>query len=99
MTPPRRSLRWRDDLRAVDTGPVGSALGHVTICDLSGQLAGVGSTRYLAAFGARVVRVEDPVRQGRWASTPRPYSARSDQQPQEVWARPLAMTSARRSAT
>jgi benzylsuccinate CoA-transferase BbsF subunit len=43
-----------------------TALGHITICDLSGQLAGAGSTRYLAAFGARVIRVEDPVRQGRW---------------------------------
>lgn len=42
------------------------ALGHITICDLSGQLAGAGATRYLAAFGARVIRVEDPVRQGRW---------------------------------
>ena len=44
----------------------GSALGHITICDLSGQLAGAGATRFLAAFGARVVRVEDPVRKGRW---------------------------------
>jgi benzylsuccinate CoA-transferase BbsF subunit len=43
-----------------------SALGHITVCDLSGQLAGAGSTRYLAAFGAKVIRVEDPVRQGRW---------------------------------
>jgi benzylsuccinate CoA-transferase BbsF subunit len=43
-----------------------SALGHVTICDLSGQLAGAGATRVLAAFGARVIRVEDPVRKGRW---------------------------------
>lgn len=43
-----------------------AALDHLTICDLSGQLAGAGATRYLAAFGARVIRVEDPVRQGRW---------------------------------
>ena len=50
----------------VDEDAPRSALGHVTICDLSGQLAGAGSTRYLAAFGARVIRVEDPVRQGRW---------------------------------
>ncbi len=42
------------------------ALSHVTICDLSGQLAGAGATRYLAALGARVIRVEDPVRQGAW---------------------------------
>ena len=43
-----------------------AALSHLTICDLTGQLAGAGSTRYLAALGARVIRVEDPVRQGRW---------------------------------
>jgi benzylsuccinate CoA-transferase BbsF subunit len=43
-----------------------SALGHVTVCDLSGQLAGAGATRYLAALGARVIRVGDPVRKGRW---------------------------------
>lgn len=50
------------------------AVGHVRpgpldgyrICDLSGQLAGAGATRLLAAFGADVIRVEDPVRQGRW---------------------------------
>jgi crotonobetainyl-CoA:carnitine CoA-transferase CaiB-like acyl-CoA transferase len=47
-------------------GTAGSALGHLTVCDLSGQLAGAGATRYLAAFGARVIRVEDPVREGRW---------------------------------
>jgi benzylsuccinate CoA-transferase BbsF subunit len=43
-----------------------SALSHLRICDLTGQLAGAGSTRVLAAFGAEVIRVEDPVRQGRW---------------------------------
>lgn len=43
-----------------------SALGGLTVCDLSGQLAGAGATRFLATFGARVIRVEDPVRQGRW---------------------------------
>ena len=43
-----------------------SALGGIWICDLSGQLAGAGATRYLAAFGAQVIRVEDPVRQGGW---------------------------------
>src|SRR5690606_18928765 len=31
-----------------------------------GQLAGAGATRLLAAFGAQVIRIEDPVRQGRW---------------------------------
>jgi crotonobetainyl-CoA:carnitine CoA-transferase CaiB-like acyl-CoA transferase len=33
---------------------------------LTGQLAGAGATRALAAFGAEVIRVEDPTRQGRW---------------------------------
>jgi crotonobetainyl-CoA:carnitine CoA-transferase CaiB-like acyl-CoA transferase len=46
---------------------VGSkALSHVRICDFTGQLAGAGATRFLAAFGAQVIRVEDPVRKGRW---------------------------------
>src|ERR1700693_595821 len=43
-----------------------SALAHIRICDLTGQLAGAGATRFLAAFGAQVIRVEDPLRQGRW---------------------------------
>ena len=42
------------------------ALAHVRICDLSGQLAGAGATRVLAAFGAQVIRVEDPVTRGLW---------------------------------
>jgi benzylsuccinate CoA-transferase BbsF subunit len=42
------------------------ALAGLRICDLSGQLAGAGATRTLAAFGAEVIRVEDPVEQGRW---------------------------------
>lgn len=46
-----------------------TALGHLRICDLSGQLAGAGATRFLAAFGAQVIRIEDPVRQGRWDIT------------------------------
>src|SRR5947209_19497248 len=50
----------------VSKGERSHALSHLTICDLTGQLAGAGATRYLAAFGARVIRVEDPVRQGRW---------------------------------
>jgi crotonobetainyl-CoA:carnitine CoA-transferase CaiB-like acyl-CoA transferase len=41
-------------------------LAGFRICDFSGQLAGAGATRFLAAFGAQVIRVEDPVRQGRW---------------------------------
>jgi benzylsuccinate CoA-transferase BbsF subunit len=43
-----------------------TALSHIRICDLTGQLAGAGATRALAAFGAEVIRVEDPTRQGRW---------------------------------
>lgn len=42
------------------------ALAGIRICDLSGQLAGAGATRFLAAFGAQVIRVEDPTNQGRW---------------------------------
>ena len=41
-------------------------LGHIRICDLSGQLAGAGATRVLAAFGAQVIRIEDPVTKGMW---------------------------------
>jgi crotonobetainyl-CoA:carnitine CoA-transferase CaiB-like acyl-CoA transferase len=41
-------------------------LEHVRVCDFTGQLAGAGATRYLAAMGAEVIRIEDPVRQGRW---------------------------------
>ncbi len=43
-----------------------TALRHVRICDLTGQLAGAGATRHLGALGAEVIRVEDPVRKGRW---------------------------------
>ena len=43
-----------------------SPLSHIRICDFTGQLAGAGATKFLAAFGAQVIRIEDPVRQGRW---------------------------------
>ena len=43
-----------------------AALAGLRICDLSGQLAGAGATRTLAAFGAEVIRIEDPVRKGKW---------------------------------
>ena len=43
-----------------------NALGGVRICDFSGQLAGAGATRFLAAMGAEVIRVEDPVTEGYW---------------------------------
>ena len=42
------------------------ALSHLRICDFTGQLAGAGATRFLAAFGAEVIRIEDPVNEGRW---------------------------------
>ena len=34
------------------------ALGNVRICDFTGQLAGAGATRFLAAFGAQVIESE-----------------------------------------
>jgi crotonobetainyl-CoA:carnitine CoA-transferase CaiB-like acyl-CoA transferase len=43
-----------------------SGLSHLRVCDFGGQLAGAGATKILAAFGAQVIRVEDPVTQGRW---------------------------------
>ncbi len=36
-----------------------SALGHLRICDFTGQLAGAGATKFMAAFGAQVIRIED----------------------------------------
>ena len=42
------------------------ALAGIRICDFTGQLAGAGATKWLAAFGAEVIRIEDPVRDGRW---------------------------------
>jgi crotonobetainyl-CoA:carnitine CoA-transferase CaiB-like acyl-CoA transferase len=45
---------------------VTQALSHLRVCDLSGQLAGAGATKILAAFGAEVIRVEDPATQGLW---------------------------------
>ena len=51
----------------VDGGNTRSrALEHVRICDFTGQLAGAGATRFLAAIGAQVIRIEDPTREGRW---------------------------------
>ena len=43
-----------------------AALSSFRICDFTGQLAGAGATKWLASFGAEVIRIEDPVRQGRW---------------------------------
>jgi benzylsuccinate CoA-transferase BbsF subunit len=41
-------------------------LAHIRVCDFSGLLAGAGASKFLAAFGAQVIRIEDPVREGRW---------------------------------
>ena len=43
-----------------------NALKGIRICDFTGQLAGAGATKWLSAFGAEVIRIEDPARQGRW---------------------------------
>lgn len=48
------------------TGAPNQALAGMRICDFTGQLAGAGATKWLAAFGAEVIRIEDPVRAGRW---------------------------------
>jgi benzylsuccinate CoA-transferase BbsF subunit len=42
------------------------ALAGMRICDFTGQLAGAGATKILAGFGAEVIRIEDPVREGKW---------------------------------
>jgi crotonobetainyl-CoA:carnitine CoA-transferase CaiB-like acyl-CoA transferase len=46
--------------------PTPGALEGIRICDFTGQLAGAGATKWLAAFGAEVIRIEDPAREGRW---------------------------------
>ena len=43
-----------------------TALTPIRICDFSGQLAGAGATRYLAAMGAQVIRIEDRLSKGGW---------------------------------
>jgi crotonobetainyl-CoA:carnitine CoA-transferase CaiB-like acyl-CoA transferase len=48
------------------TDASGQALSGYRICDFTGQLAGAGATKWLAAFGAEVIRIEDPVLKGRW---------------------------------
>lgn len=42
------------------------ALSDVRVCDFGGQLAGAGATKLLAAFGAQIIRVEDPETRGQW---------------------------------
>jgi len=46
--------------------PEPGALAGIRICDFTGQLAGAGATKILVQLGAEVIRIEDPVRQGRW---------------------------------
>ena len=46
--------------------PARGALAGIRVCDFCGQLAGAGATKWLAAFGAEVIRIEDPVAEGRW---------------------------------
>ena len=55
------------DIDRNDGRPRSTALSHVRICDLTGLLAGAGATRYLAAFGAQIIRVEQPAHEKhRW---------------------------------
>ena len=42
------------------------ALSRIRITDFSGVLAGAGASRILAAFGAQVIRVENPANKGAW---------------------------------
>lgn len=42
------------------------ALEGIRICDFTGQMAGAAATRALGAFGAQVIRIEDPSNEGRW---------------------------------
>ncbi|HEY6533853.1 MAG TPA: CoA transferase [Acidimicrobiales bacterium] len=52
---------------ATTQGARSEALSHIRICDLTGLLAGAGATRFLAAFGAQVIRVEQPAHEThRW---------------------------------
>ena len=63
MTITNNALKPSPDSRlTANNGP----LSGIRVCDLSGQLAGAGSTRFLGAFGAQVIRVEDPSNQGAW---------------------------------
>lgn len=43
-----------------------SALKGIRVCDFTGQLAGAAATKWLAAFGAEVIRIEDPTNNGAW---------------------------------
>lgn len=56
----------RPDSRFGNASRAAGPLDKMRITDMTGQLAGAGATRILAAFGAQVIRVEDPVRKGGW---------------------------------
>lgn len=43
-----------------------TALRGIRVCDFTGQLAGAAATRWLACFGAEVIRIEDPSNNGAW---------------------------------
>jgi crotonobetainyl-CoA:carnitine CoA-transferase CaiB-like acyl-CoA transferase len=43
-----------------------TALGRIRVTDFSGVLAGAGASKILAAFGAQVIRVENPSNNGAW---------------------------------
>ena len=65
-TTARTEIRRRSIRLPRRTIPLSEALSHIRICDFTGQLAGAGATRWLAAFGAEIIRIEDPIRKGRW---------------------------------
>jgi benzylsuccinate CoA-transferase BbsF subunit len=67
MSPPSSPARpAHEDVRAsTDTGQR-RPLAGVRICDFTGQLAGAGATRFLGTMGAQIIRIEDPVVEGRW---------------------------------
>jgi len=43
-----------------------TALKGIRVCDFTGQLAGAAATKWMAAFGAEVIRIEDPTNNGAW---------------------------------
>jgi benzylsuccinate CoA-transferase BbsF subunit len=56
----------KDEAEPATASMTSAALGGIRICDFSGQLAGAGATRFLAAMGAEVIRIEDPATEGSW---------------------------------
>lgn len=60
-----QSARPDPATRTFRTG-TSTALQHLRFCDFTGQLAGAGATKWMASFGAEVIRIEDPVIEGRW---------------------------------